>query len=173
MLNTLSIIGAKYLFVVIAGIALVFFLRQPRDEQKRIVIFVGLALPLAYIVSKIGALLYFDPRPFVIGHFIPLIPHEPDNGFPSDHVLLCASIAAVVYPSSKRLSIILWTLTLLVGMSRVYTGLHHPIDIIGSVLIAIVVALLVYQFLKRKKRGADSSPRVMTNEPPDLNESVE
>ena len=36
MINTLSIIGAKYLFIVIAGIAFVYFLRLPRAEQKRL-----------------------------------------------------------------------------------------------------------------------------------------
>ena len=142
MLDKLSIFGAKYLFIVIAGIALVYFLRQPRSTQKRIVIFAAVTLPLIFIVSKIGALLYDDPRPFVVGHFVPLIPHEPDNGFPSDHVLLCASIAAVIYPSRKRLSLILWVLTLLVGMSRVHVGLHHPVDIIGSIGMAMVVAAL-------------------------------
>jgi hypothetical protein len=77
MFSTLSIIGAKYLFIVIAGIAFVYFLRQPRVEQKRLVLFAVLTLPLTYLVSKLGALLYNDPQPFIAGHFIPLMPHDP------------------------------------------------------------------------------------------------
>lgn len=150
MLDTLFIFGANYLFIVIAGIALIYLLRQPRDEQKRIIIFATLVLPLAYGVSKIGALLYFDPRPFVVGHFVPLIPHEPDNGFPSDHTLLCASIAAVVFPSNKYVGFSLLILTLLVGASRVYTGVHHPIDIIGSIMMAFAVAGLVYLVIRAR-----------------------
>ena len=157
MIDKLSIIGAKYLFIVIAGIAFVYFLKQPRVEQKRLVLFAALTLPLVYVVSKIGALLYYEPRPFVSGHFQPLIPHEPDNEFPSDHVLLCASIAAVVYPSSKRLSLALWVLTLLVGVSRVFTGLHHPVDVIGSALMAIVVATLVYRAVKGRNMFKSST----------------
>ena len=113
-------------------------------------IFAALTLPLTFIVSKIGALLYFDPRPFVVGHFIPLIPHEPDNGFPSDHVLLCASIAAVVFPSNKYLGIVLLLLTLMVGVARVHTGVHHAIDIIGSLVIALAVAGLVYYVIRSR-----------------------
>jgi undecaprenyl-diphosphatase len=157
VLDTLSIVGAKYLFIVIAGIAFVYFLKQPRSHQKRILMFAALTLPVTFILSKIGALLYNDPRPFVAGHFIPLIPHEPDNGFPSDHVLLCASIAAVIYPSSKSLSLILWALTLLVGISRVLTGLHHSVDVIGSIMLAIVVAAIVYRIINRRKIRADST----------------
>lgn len=150
MLDTLSILGAKYLFVVIADIAIVYFLKQPRDEQKRIVIFAALALPLTFIVSKLGGLLYFDPRPFVVGHFVPLIPHEPDNGFPSDYVLLCASIAAVISLSNKYLGLALLLLTLLVGASRVHTGIHHAIDIIGSLVMALGVAGLVYLVIRSR-----------------------
>ncbi len=147
MFDKPSIFGAKYLFIVIGVMALVYFFGQPRSMQKRIVIFAAVTLPLIYIVSKIGGLLYDDPRPFVVGHFVPLIPHEPDNGFPSDHVLLGAGLAAVIYPSSKRLSLMLWVLTLLVGMSRVQVGLHRPIDIIGSIGMAIVVAAIVYRLI--------------------------
>lgn len=63
MLDTLSVFGAKYLFLLIAGVALVYLLRQPRAEQKRMVIFGALTLPLTYLVSKVGGMLYFDPRP--------------------------------------------------------------------------------------------------------------
>ena len=156
MLDTLSIIGAKYLFILIAGIAFVYFLKQPRSQQKRIVMFAALTLPVIFIVSKIGALLYNDPRPFVAGHFIPLIRHEPDNGFPSDHVLLCASIAAIIYPSRKSLSLILWALTLLVGISRVHTGLHHSVDVIGSITLAIVVAAIVYRIINKRNLPGNS-----------------
>jgi undecaprenyl-diphosphatase len=153
VLNTLSIFGAKYLFIVIGGIALVYFLAQPRPVQKRILIIAAMTLPLIYIVSKIGGLLYDDPRPFVVGHFVPLIPHEPDNGFPSDHVLLCAGIAAVIYPSRKVLSLVLWVLTLLVGMSRVHVGLHHSVDIIGSIGMAIAVAAFSNFIMSPRMRG--------------------
>jgi undecaprenyl-diphosphatase len=156
--DKLSIFGAKYLFIVIGLIALVYFLGQPRSMQKRIVIFAAVTLPLIYIFSKIGGLLYDDQRPFVVGHFVPLISHEPDNGFPSDHVLLCAGIAAIIYPSSKRLSLVLWVLTLLVGLSRVHVGLHRPIDIIGSIGIAVVVATLAY-FIMPSRWFATSGDR--------------
>jgi hypothetical protein len=86
VLDKLSIFGAKYLFIVIAGIALVYFLKQPRARQKRIAIFAALTLPLTYVVSKIAAFLYADPRPFLSGHFIPLIAHDQTMAF---HLIMC------------------------------------------------------------------------------------
>lgn len=106
-----------------------------------------MALPLIYIVSRVVAQFYYDPRPFVVGHFLPLIPHEPDNGFPSDHTLLGVAMAVVIYPFSKKISMISWTLAILAGTSRVLAGVHHLIDILGSAAIAILVGLIAYQLL--------------------------
>jgi undecaprenyl-diphosphatase len=81
-----------------------------------------------------------------VEHFRPLIPHEADNGFPSDHALLAAGIVAAV--GFARL---LWVLPFgllagLVDWARVGVGVHHPIDVLGSdafVLLGVVVALVV------------------------------
>jgi undecaprenyl-diphosphatase len=149
MLDTLSIIAANYLWYAIIGIAVVYFLIESQPEQKRTLIFAALVLPLVYLVSILGGALYYDARPFVVDHFTPLIPHKPSNGFPSDHVLWSAATAAIVFPSNKYISLILWPLTILVGASRVYVGVHHPIDIAGSIAIAILVAFIVYLIIRR------------------------
>src|SRR5713101_9663530 len=138
MFDTLLIIAAYYLWYVIIRIAVVYFLFQPRGEQKRLLIFAALVLPLVYIVSILGGAFYNDPRPFVVGHFVPLIPHKANNGFPSDHVLWNAATAAIIFPSNKYLSLLLWVLTILVGASRVHVGVHRPIDIVGSIAMAVL-----------------------------------
>lgn len=96
--------------------------------------------------------LYFDPRPFVEGQFEPLIKHVADNGFPSDHTLLLAAIASVITFYDKRYATILWVITLVVGLSRVYAGVHHLLDIAGAILIALVSTSLVYFVLMRIKK---------------------
>ena len=151
LINQFFIFGAEYLYIVIIVIALVYFLRQPKAIKKQIIVFGMSALPLIYIVARIISLLYYNPRPFVEGNFIPLISHVPDNGFPSDHTLLSAAVATVFYPFNKKVALVLWIFTLAVGFSRVYTGIHHPIDVLGSVAIASIVANLVYLFIKNSK----------------------
>jgi undecaprenyl-diphosphatase len=87
----------------------------------------------------------------VVGNFTPLIPHAPNNGFPSDHTLLVSAIAAICSFYSRRVGVILWVIALYVGISRVYVGVHHPVDIVGSAVIAVTVSLLVFfgiNFLK-------------------------
>ncbi|MDP3731182.1 MAG: phosphatase PAP2 family protein [bacterium] len=148
--NLLIIFGAKYLLWVLVGLVLVWFLRQPKEKKKRVLFLGAVAFPLIYAVAKLIAIFYYNPRPFVVDTFTPLIPHEPDNGFPSDHTLLSAAMAAVIYPFSKKVSAISWITAILLGTSRVLAGIHHPIDIAGSIVIAILMGLIIFQILFRK-----------------------
>lgn len=147
-LNSLFIFGAKYLYVVAILIALFYFLKQPKETKKKIIILGLVSLPIMYAVAKLIGLFYYDPRPFVVGDFTPLIPHADDNGFPSDHTLFAAAIASVIYPFSRKTSFILWGITLAVGLSRVYVGVHHIVDILGSIAIAILISALTYWVIK-------------------------
>jgi len=104
-------------------------------------------LPLTYAVAKIGSLLYFDARPFVVGNFIPLFSHIPDNGFPSDHTLLAGALAVITFFYNKKTGLIFFLLSFLVGASRVMAGVHHWMDVFGSLVIALVMAYLIQKFV--------------------------
>ncbi len=151
MLNLLIIVSAKYLYLAVVVIYAIYFLLLPKNKKKDLVILTIIALPCIYLASKIASLAYFDPRPFVVDHFIPLIPHAADNGFPSDHTLLTSAIASVVWFYNKKVSAVLWLLALVIGASRVLAGIHHPIDIAGAIVISIVTTAVIEIILKRRK----------------------
>jgi undecaprenyl-diphosphatase len=144
LLDTLGVFGAEYLYIVLLAIALVWYLLQPRAKQIEMIAWGVGALPIMYVLLIMAGIVYFDPRPFVSDHITPLIEHAPDNGFPSDHTLLCSATSSIVFFYNRWFSGFLWILTALVGASRVYTGIHHPLDILASVAIAVFVTLLVW-----------------------------
>jgi undecaprenyl-diphosphatase len=147
-MNTLYIFGAKYLFILSLLLGLWWFYKLPKDKRGEALIFGILTLPLAFIITKIAGHFYFDPRPFVADHFTPLIAHDPDNGFPSDHTLLVSAIAAVVTFLDIRKSLWFWLVAIAVAVSRVAVGVHHPIDVTASAIIAAVSAYIVHFSLK-------------------------
>ncbi len=151
MINQLIIFSAKYLYLLVIAITVLFFIKQPRDIQKQLLIFGIITLPAAYIIAKLAGFLYYDPRPFIQGGFTPLIPHAADNGFPSDHALLSAAISTAISPFNKKISVILWILTAIIGLSRVLAGIHHLIDIFGSIIISVIAGYLAYQIIEKKK----------------------
>jgi undecaprenyl-diphosphatase len=149
MTDSVFIFCSKYLFIFLFLIAGAFFLKQPRKVQIEMVIF-GLSIALlSYIFALVAGLIYFDPRPFVEGHFKPLIDHDTENGFPSDHVLLTSCVACVIFLFNKTWGILLWLITVLIAIARVYVGVHHPVDVVASGLITILVTLIFYRLYSK------------------------
>jgi undecaprenyl-diphosphatase len=142
------IFAAKYLvyLLIIAAIAFVFF--QRKEIQKRMLVFGIISLPITYILAKIAGKLFYDPRPFVTSHIVPLIPHAPTNGFPSDHALISFAVAWIVFLHNKKLGIVFLLVALLIGIARVNVRVHSPIDIVGSFAISLTVAFLTEYALK-------------------------
>ncbi|GAC1421708.1 MAG: undecaprenyl-diphosphatase [Flavisolibacter sp.] len=145
---------AEYLYLVIFLIAGVFFLRlKKRQDQINMFLF-GLACAIvSYLLALLFGQLYFDPRPFVQGHFKPLIVHDAENGFPSDHVLLVSIVAAVLTVFNKPISALLWILTIVVAYARVFVGVHHIIDVATSIIISILVVITLYFTIYQRLEG--------------------
>ncbi len=149
-MNTLIILLAKYLYIVIvlAAIGITFY-KTKADRRMEMIVIAIIAAAITLILIWVSKHLFYSPRPFVVGHFKPLIPHAADNGFPSDHTAISMGAAFVIYLFNKKAGIILATLALLVGISRVLAGIHHPIDIFGSVIIALVAVAAAHFIIKR------------------------
>ncbi|MSU75362.1 MAG: phosphatase PAP2 family protein [Candidatus Magasanikbacteria bacterium] len=149
-INYVIIFGATYLIFVIALVAVFYFLFQPRARKKDIIIFIAVTVPIIYLLSFIASGFYYNSRPFVVGHFVPLVFHGNTNGFPSDHTLASAAMAVIIFRSNKKLGVILLLLALLVGISRVLAGVHHAVDVFASLVIAVIVGWLSNQFIFAK-----------------------
>lgn len=147
-MDSFSIFAAEYLYIISVAVLGVYFFLQSRSSWKRMALFAILAGLFAFALGMITNHVYFDPRPFVVGHFTPLIPHAPDNGFPSDHALLVSAVAMIGTLWNRRLGVALWILALLVAIGRVYVGLHHVLDVAGSIVISSVAVLLTYAAYK-------------------------
>ncbi len=148
-IDRLALFAANYLYLVQLLVALVWFLRQPRVRQAQIIAFGVVFLPLVVLVAEGIGLFYHDPRPFVVGHFTPLIPHSPDNGFPSDHSLLTSAVATLVAYFDLPLGLLLWVLAAGVGAARVYAGIHHPIDVLGAFGFSVALSPLARLVARR------------------------
>lgn len=146
-MDNLIIFSARYLYLVEIALVAIYFFFQTRNKQKSIVLLSVIFLPLAYIFAQVIAFFYFDPRLFVLGNFTPLISHAPDNGFPSDHMLLASAIASILFLYNKKIGILAWLIAIVVGIARVYAGIHHVIDIVGSAVIAIVSIWITKQYI--------------------------
>ncbi len=156
-MDAFFVFGAKYLFIFSILIGVGYFLKVPTLLKIRVFIFGLSSLVLTFILGKVASYLFYNPRPFISEQITPLIQHIADNGFPSDHTLLVSSIAAIVTFHNKEIGFFLWFIAIIVGISRVYVGVHHVEDIMGSMFIALFATTIVYMVQKRRLNGIIAS----------------
>lgn len=141
-------LGSTLGVVVIAAVAVVVLsIRRLWREVGLIVI--SLAVEASAFVMT--ALIVNRPRPRVVR----LDASPPTSSFPSGHtaaaIVLWVSLAIVIamHVRSSFLRAIIWVIALaiplFVAASRLYRGMHHPTDVMGSVLLgsaALATALV-------------------------------
>ena len=59
---------------------------------------------------------------------------------------MIASLLAYIYNSKKKYFIIL---AILVGISRIYVGVHYPLDVIVGAILGITISYLMIKLLKK------------------------
>ncbi len=142
-------IVAKY-FIVFSVIGVgILLIRLKGRIRFQFLALLAVGGVLSLIFSKIGSHLYTNPRPFVQGHFTPLISHGADNGFPSDHTLLASFLGWASLPYSRKMGVALLVLAALIGGARMAAGVHHLIDIIGSFALSALGAWLAGMLVRR------------------------
>ncbi|QYA54185.1 phosphatase PAP2 family protein [Acinetobacter johnsonii] len=116
-----------------------FWLRGNYDTKKQILkafIFTSIAILISQSISHV----YYHPRPFVMEVGRTLIYHAPNGSFPSDHMLIFSSIAfSYLFSAQRKLGIFLLIMAWLVAWSRVYLGVHFPLDMLGAFLLAFAL----------------------------------
>ena len=116
-----------------------FWLRGNYDTKKQILkafIFTSIAILISQCISHV----YYHPRPFVMEVGRTLIYHAPNGSFPSDHMLIFSSIAfSYLFSAQRKLGIFLLVMAWLVAWSRVYLGVHFPLDMLGAFLLAFAL----------------------------------
>ena len=143
--------GAIVLTAIAAALVLRRLLRRWRES-----LFVALATWGQSTVFLLTTLLVERPRPNV-SH---LDRAPPTSSFPSGHtgaaIALYAALAVVVVHRTRRRWVkavsvsVLLAVPVLVALSRLYRGMHHPTDVLGSVLCAGLVLLVTHLVLSRR-----------------------
>ena len=82
----------------------------------------------------------------------PLI-RVPDSGsFPSGHAATSFAGATILALAFPRLAVPLYVLATAVAFSRVYVGVHYPLDIVAGAALGVAVALAVRRGARALRR---------------------
>ena len=70
-----------------------------------------------------------------------------DYSFPSGHTSASFSVATTIALNMPKLSIVVLTVALLIGISRVYLGVHYPTDVVAGIILGVGSAIVVHVYL--------------------------
>lgn len=134
-----AIVLAKSPAVVVPAVLVVLWVWGQPDRRGGL-LSVTAATCIALGINAVVGWLYFEPRPFMIGIGHTLLRHAPDNSFPSDHATFvwALGMGLIMAGTARRWGALVCLYGVGVAWSRVYLGVHFPIDMIASVPIALV-----------------------------------
>jgi len=106
-----------------------------------IVIGTALTLPIKVLVPR--------PRPYVTLPVAMPLEMEAGSSFPSGHSERMFALTVVLSKKKSRLTLPLYSLALLIAFSRVYIGVHYPLDIAFGSLLGWVNGKMVLRYEDR------------------------
>jgi membrane-associated phospholipid phosphatase len=86
-------------------------------------------------------------------YYIPWLEIHKYNSFPSGHTAqaFCFALCLCFYDASKKYAVLLFTLALMAGFSRMYLLQHFPLDVFVGSLIAVILTTLLFPLLEYRK----------------------
>ena len=132
-------------FVLFAFIAW-YFLFYKKEPIKFILISFVIAVSLAF--SEILKFIFQSQRPFLeITQLAPLFMFGGADSFPSGHALVLGAFTTAIYFENRKMGYFFAVGSILVGISRVFAGVHYMTDILAGFFIGTLFVLLAYKYI--------------------------
>jgi undecaprenyl-diphosphatase len=141
LLDDVMEFSAVWLIYLVFGVVAVLVARGLLRQRARPVLNVAASAALAFALAAVLSHIAPGQRPFQNHQVHQLIPHAAGASLPRDHATAAFTLAlAVGVFLHRRWGLVLTVAALTIGVSRVWVGVHYPVDIaVGTVIAALAV----------------------------------
>jgi len=146
----LSWVGSQGAIWILIAVLAAFYWRRPA-----ILLYVALADLIAGVTSALLRHAIGRERPplrFPEPHPLVHVPGSPS--FPSGHAAMSFACAATLAWLTPLSPVALYALAALIAFSRVYVGVHYPLDVIGGAALGLGVATALRLLVEARRRSA-------------------
>lgn len=134
-------------YVLVAVLAGIWIIRK-RERRMVIVSILSAAIARGVLVTIIR-FLYHRPRPIPVDAVHQLVINDA-WAFPSGHASFFFALATGVFLYNKKLGLVFYASAALIGLARIFIGVHWPTDILVGAALGMLTALGVDLMLRNR-----------------------
>lgn len=149
LFDAVIVFFAEYAIYLMFIVAAVWAIVNVYAKQYGVVVAFFAALAVSFVALQLLGLLSDLPRPFMDHSLTVLLPGAGGEAFPSDHTAASVAIACafLFFSGRAKLGALLVALALLIGIARIMSGVHYPLDVAGGVAAGLIGSCAVWIFL--------------------------
>jgi undecaprenyl-diphosphatase len=121
--------------VIVPALLTWLWISRPGRRRRSGLLAVALGALAGQVMNMVLGMIWFEPRPFMIGIGHTYLEHAADNGFPSDHstIMFALGFGLVLTGAARAAGLAVCALGFGVGWARVYLGVHFPLDVLTGI----------------------------------------
>ena len=148
-LDALGAFFAEYLGYVLVVVLVLFLIKNSKKYWGMLVRGFGAAILARFGITELIRFFWEKPRPFVENHVHLLIDKVDQASFPSGHAAFFFALSTIIYFYNKKAGLLFFLASFLISISRVFSGVHWPSDILVGALVGIFSGWLVMKIFKK------------------------
>lgn len=138
---------------IVLGCVFVYFLFFNGTKGRIIIILLFLTVLISdQVSSSLIKPIVARPRPchlvegkFIVENLRLLVSCGPGFSFPSSHAVNHFAVAFILSKIYHKFKIYFFSFAILVSFSRVYIGVHYPLDVFIGAIIGVIIAITIYE----------------------------
>ncbi len=150
---------AEILIYLLALGLIILWVARPDRKFRSALLYAALTAGVGLAINQLIGQFYYHPRPFELGIGHTLAKHVVETSFPSDHgtVFFSIGLALLWMARTRRWGWLVTAAGVAVAWSRIYIGVHFPMDMLGALLVSLLasgVMLLPYPLIEKTLQPA-------------------
>jgi len=148
-LDYFAMFCADYLGYILLVILALFFVLNYIKNWRMFLESIIAAIVTKFVLVAIIRAIWFRPRPFVALNFAPLIDQSAtEASFPSGHASFYFALSTIVYCYNKKVGILFYIASLFIAISRVFVGVHWPLDVVAGAILGAFMGWLLNKLFR-------------------------
>ena len=124
-----------------------------KRRKKNPAIYLALGIMVDAILVYALKIVIHRPRPYEVLPIMPLELAENLRSLPSGHTAAAFLSATILSRFYGKYMVVLFVIAASIGFSRIYIGVHYPLDVIAGAITGCLVGIIMVDLLDRFRVG--------------------